>query len=130
MSWNFTRFHKILNQTDAKTFSFLSWQKKSFIPKKNDTIIHREGSHSKLYNQKIYITLTSSKWPKKDLTFYDKFLTSPLKFSSHSLYNTLIKDVSINQGLLYRWTEHSILSMTTGGGKKCLMILHKLTQSL
>ena len=35
-----------------------------------------------------------------------------------------------SQRLLYRWTEHSILSMTTGGGKQCLIMLHKLTQSL
>ena len=34
------------------------------------------------------------------------------------------------QGLLYRWTEHSILSLATGGGKQCLIMLHKLTQSL
>ena len=30
MSWNFVRFHKILNQTDAENFSFLSWQAKKF----------------------------------------------------------------------------------------------------
>ena len=31
------------------------------------------------------------------------------------------------QGLLYRWTEHSILPMTTGGGNQCLIMLHKHT---
>ena len=34
-SWNFVRFHETLIQTDAESFSFLSWKtKKSFIPKK------------------------------------------------------------------------------------------------
>ena len=28
MSWNFVRFHEILCQTDAKSFSFLSWKRK------------------------------------------------------------------------------------------------------
>ena len=30
MSWNFVRFHEILFQTDAETFSFLSWKTKKF----------------------------------------------------------------------------------------------------
>ena len=30
MSWNLARFYEILNQTDAKNFSFLSWQTKKF----------------------------------------------------------------------------------------------------
>ena len=30
MNWKFARFHKILKQTDAKIFSFLSWQTKKF----------------------------------------------------------------------------------------------------
>ena len=30
MSWNFVRFHKILFQTDAESFSFLSWKTKKF----------------------------------------------------------------------------------------------------
>ena len=34
MSWNFVRFHKIYFQTDAESFSFLSWKTKSFIHKK------------------------------------------------------------------------------------------------
>ena len=34
------------------------------------------------------------------------------------------------QGLLYRWTEHSILPITTRGGFKTLTMLHKLAQSL
>ena len=29
MSWNFVRFHEILNQTDAENFSFLSWKTKN-----------------------------------------------------------------------------------------------------
>ena len=55
----------------------------------------------------------------------------------HQKLPTALEDVeavwgrgSLCQGLLYRWTEHSILSMTTGGGKQCLIMLHKLTQSL
>ena len=36
----------------------------------------------------------------------------------------------LGQGLLYRWTEHSILPITTGGGILTLIMLHKLTQSL
>ena len=31
MSWNFVRFHEILNQTDAENFSCLSWQIKKKI---------------------------------------------------------------------------------------------------
>jgi hypothetical protein len=34
------------------------------------------------------------------------------------------------QGILYRWTEHSILPMMTGGGLLTLIMLHKLAQSL
>ena len=34
----------------------------------------------------IFSHLNMFKMSKKDLTFYDKFLTSQLKFSSHSLY--------------------------------------------
>ena len=30
MSWNFVRFHEILFQTDAESFSFLSWKTKKF----------------------------------------------------------------------------------------------------
>ena len=30
MSWNFVRFHEIINQRDAKNFRFLSWQTKKF----------------------------------------------------------------------------------------------------
>ena len=30
MSWNFVRFHEILFQTDAESFSFLSWKSKKF----------------------------------------------------------------------------------------------------
>ena len=30
MSWNFVRFHKIFFQTDAESFSFLSWKTKKF----------------------------------------------------------------------------------------------------
>ena len=30
LSWNFVRFHEILFQTDAKSFSFLSWKIKKF----------------------------------------------------------------------------------------------------
>ena len=30
LSWNFVRFHKILIQTDAKSFSFQSWKTKKF----------------------------------------------------------------------------------------------------
>ena len=37
MSWNFARIHKIFNQRDAESFSFLSW-KKSFIPKKKSNL--------------------------------------------------------------------------------------------
>ena len=33
MSWNFVRFHKILFQTDAESFSFYLEKQKSFIPK-------------------------------------------------------------------------------------------------
>ena len=33
MSWNFVRFHKILFQTDAESFNFLSWKKKIFLKK-------------------------------------------------------------------------------------------------
>ena len=29
-SWNFVRFHEILNHKDAKNFSFLTWQTKKF----------------------------------------------------------------------------------------------------
>jgi hypothetical protein len=36
----------------------------------------------------------------------------------------------LRQGLLYRWTEHWILPMTTGGGLLTLIMQHKLTQSL
>ena len=37
--------------------------------------------------------------------------------------------LSLNQGLLYRWTEHSILPISTGGGLLFLIMLQKLTQS-
>ena len=30
LSWDFVRFHKILFQTDAESFSFLSWKTKKF----------------------------------------------------------------------------------------------------
>ena len=30
MSWNFVRFHEIINHRDAKNFRFLSWQTKFF----------------------------------------------------------------------------------------------------
>ena len=30
LSWNFVRFHEILFQTDAESFSFLSWKTKKF----------------------------------------------------------------------------------------------------
>ena len=30
MSWNFVRFHEILFQTDAESFSILSWKTKKF----------------------------------------------------------------------------------------------------
>ena len=36
----------------------------------------------------------------------------------------------LRQGLLYRWTEHSILPISTGGGLLTPIMLHKLTQSL
>ena len=35
MNWNFVRFHKILFQTDAESFSFLSWKTKKFYSQKN-----------------------------------------------------------------------------------------------
>ena len=35
MSWNFVRFHEILFQTDAESFSFLSWKTKKFYSKNN-----------------------------------------------------------------------------------------------
>ena len=36
MRWNIVRFHEILFQTDAESFSFLSWKKKKlFVKKKN-----------------------------------------------------------------------------------------------
>ena len=35
MTWNFVRFHKILIETNAKIFSFLSWQTNKNIYKKN-----------------------------------------------------------------------------------------------
>ena len=34
MSWNFVRCYEILFQTDAESFSFLSWKTKKNIPKK------------------------------------------------------------------------------------------------
>ena len=34
MSWNFVRFHEIINQRDAENFIFLSWQKKVLFLKK------------------------------------------------------------------------------------------------
>ena len=34
LSWNFVRFHEILFQTDAESFSFLSWKTKKFYSRK------------------------------------------------------------------------------------------------
>ena len=34
MSWNFGRFHEIIFQADAESFSFLSWKTKKFYSKK------------------------------------------------------------------------------------------------
>ena len=43
---------------------------------------------------------------------------------------TVYLDHTLRQGLLYRWTEHSILPISTGGGLLTPIMLHKLTQSL
>ena len=34
-----------------------------------------------------------------------------------------------NQGTQYRWMEHSVLPITTGGGLLMLIMIHKLNQS-
>ena len=34
IEWNFVRFHEISFQTDAESFSFLSWKTKKFCPYK------------------------------------------------------------------------------------------------
>ena len=39
MSWNFVRFHKIIFQTDAESFSFVSW--KAFLSQFSVTIWNR-----------------------------------------------------------------------------------------
>ena len=49
MSWNFVRF-EIQFQTDAKTFSILSWKTKKFYSKKNIL------SHCQYQNKKAVFT--------------------------------------------------------------------------
>ena len=39
MLWNLVRFHEILKHKDTEKFSFLSWQKKSFVNKKSSTLV-------------------------------------------------------------------------------------------
>ena len=36
MSWNFMKFYEILFQTDAESFSFLSWKTKKFYFKRKE----------------------------------------------------------------------------------------------
>ena len=69
---------------------------------------------------------------------YNHFSWNPIKkFEKNMLAQFLLRSfVSMTgihytaQGLLYRWTEHSILPTTTGGGLLTLIMIHKLTQSL
>ena len=44
------------------------------------------------------------------------------KWITVRIFNALKLGFGPRQGLLYRWTEHSILSMFTGGGKKSQML--------
>ena len=60
MSGNFVRFHKILNQRDAKNFSFVSGQTKNFDPEKN-------MSQAKSLNR--IVLLAANRWPYRVLTF-------------------------------------------------------------
>ena len=53
-----------------------------------------------------------------------------IAFRGDAQYYTARDHTLITQGLLYRWTEHSILTLTTGGGFFTLIMPHKLTQAL
>ena len=54
MSWNFVRFHKILNKTDAENYKFLSWQTKKFYSKKNMTCHDSSDLNRKIVSQLSY----------------------------------------------------------------------------
>ena len=53
-----------------------------------------------------------------------------IKASGSDLLTRIPVSRSLVQGLLYRWTEHLILPMPTGGGFQNLIMQHKLNQSL
>ena len=72
MSWNFVRFHKILNQTDAKNFSCLSWKTNKF------------------YSWKVFFS--SNRWGLDGAILKWRFYFSYAHFNSRAAYTSRKND--------------------------------------